>query len=83
MPTREEIVAWLREAAEHGDRMGYKHLSAYFQKRATQVENMRCETCKYWKEDLKWNKDKVRECTWMGEKMTPPAYGCFNHCSEA
>ena len=77
MESREKIAAWLGEAAEHSKRMGYAHLITYFENRAAQVAAMRCETCVYWVADIRWNRDKVRECTAMGDKMTPPEYGCF------
>lgn len=70
---REEIAAWLREAAEHSERMGYKHLKEYFLKRTAQVDAMRCETC---------NNRSYSHCSKFNQHILGLEEGCFHHEQE-
>ena len=50
MPSREEIAGWLQEAALAFRAVNCKPLQDQFAKRAAQVANIRCDTCKRYKE---------------------------------
>lgn len=86
MPSREEIVEWLKEAAVLAKQVSrYQHaigavrssdetasIIRKFEKRAAQVSAMRCETCKHY--------DKQHQlCEVVGgsELLIPGYFGCF------
>ena len=88
MPSREEIVEWLREAEavlkdyetilEGTGRRTAAHdiqcLHEDFAERAAQVSAMRCETCEHY--------DKQHQlCEVVGgsELLIPGYFGCFSH----
>lgn len=82
MPSRKEIVEWLREDADNFEMigtefLGKKTLTEYAEKmrqRAAQVSSMRCETCKHY--------DKQHQlCEVVGgsELLIPGYFGCFFH----
>ena len=80
MPSREEIVEWLREAGVTAEMLYAKtknpdddRMNLFFE-RAVQVSAMRCETCKYY--------DKQHQlCEVVGgsELLIPVYFGCFSH----
>lgn len=86
MPTREEIAAWLREAAKLTRDSKYEEI---FEQRAAQVESMRCETCQWW-DNSPWQvSPETRLClfpekrgnaeSWSGMTECGPKFGCFHH----
>ena len=73
MPSRDEIVAWLREAGKDAEQT-MPFANEPWEKIAAQVEAMRCETCKYY--------DKQHQlCEVVGgsELLIPVYFGCFSH----
>ena len=84
MPSREEIVGWLREVEQEYKQLAsdIKHpfnrvaLKAQIKwgKRAKQVENMRCETCERY---VSGEDDEA--CTFNQIEYQGPGFGCFFH----
>ena len=86
MPSREEIVKWLNEAAEHFDSIGdvYKSNSALtiknkYLEHAAQVEAMRCETCNQWHPTEGLRSDYCTGMKWNEVDKMGPDFGCFSH----
>lgn len=74
MPSREEIVSWLRQAAVEISPDGIDPRYDVFMERAAQVSAMRCETCK-------WSDEPIVEsvmCLSL-DKRSNKNFGCFSH----
>ena len=56
MPSREEVVGWLREAGLAFKAVNCKPLQDQFNERAAQVEAMRCETCDWYGDNQQCNR---------------------------
>ena len=83
MPSKEEIVEWLREAALISDYSAMLHTlkpsdkpvkKSVFHNRAAQVSAMRCETCKH---HSPVNNNLLWCARW--HYPFPPDHGCFSH----
>ena len=73
VPSREEVVGWLREAADVAYDYSPQGIGHYvlFSGRADQVEAMQCETCK--KDAVYTGIDEWVVCPWRNSG------GCFSH----
>lgn len=80
MPSREEIVEWLREAALIADYAvimnslnpsGVPVKKSVFHERAAQVESMRCETCAH--------RYYTSSCSKYNQHILGLKDGCFSH----
>ena len=81
MPSREEIVEWLKEAALIADFAIVMNtlstdnpIKSVFHHRAARVENMRCATCRYYRPSDSWDDD----CKKFDIFAQGPDFGCWN-----
>lgn len=88
MPSREEIVEWLRDAETLAkiwrnecdirglprQANGIDQDAQLLHKRASQVAAMRCETCKHYDDTY-----QICEVIGPSERYIPESFGCFHH----
>lgn len=80
MPKREEIAGWLREAADLAydySALGIEHYNL-FDKRADEVEAMRCEGCKHWHRPNGLRSDYCTGMKWNEVNKMGADFGCFH-----